>query len=218
VSRASRVAGWAYLLAIAVIVAAQYGIYARLAVPGDPAATARNFLAHATLLRLDAVCAFAYAFGLVVFLSALHVVLSPVSRGLALAAALLRLVSAFTWVGIGVVLLAALRLGEREGMARPLLGTSADLYYAGLPFYAASATLCAWLWLRSRLLPWGLAVAGVVASAWCLVSTVIYLVLPPFGRAVNLYTLDTPMALYEMATGVWLVADLRDRRLRRPWP
>ena len=60
--------------------------------------------------------------------------------------------------------------------------------------------------------------AGVVASAWCLVSTVIYLVLPPFGRAVNLYTLDTPMALYEMATGVWLVADLRDRRLRRPWP
>lgn len=200
---AARVAGGAYLLAIAVIIAAQYGIFARLEVPGDAAATVDRLAAHPTLLRVHAVSALLHAAGLVVLLTALYRLLSPVHRGLAQAAALLRLVAALTWVGIGVVLLELLRIDV--ALARPVLGAATNLYYAGLPFYAAGAAVCFWLWLRSRLLPRGLAVAGLLASAWCALSGLIYLVFPPFGLAVNLYTLDSPMALTEVATSAWLL-------------
>jgi hypothetical protein len=203
VSAAARVAGTAYLLSIAGIVAAQYGIYARLEVPGDAAATFRNLVAHPTLLRVHAVSALLHGAGLVVLLTALYAVLAPVHRGLAQAAAVLRLVSALTWVGIGVVLLQLLRI--EESLARPVLSAATNLYYAGMPFYATGAAVCFWLWLRSGLLPRGLALAGVLTSAWCALSGLAYLVFPPFGLAVNLYTLDSPMALVEIATSVRLV-------------
>lgn len=65
--------------------------------------------------------------------------------------------------------------------------------------------MCSWLWLRSRLLPPGLALAGLLTSAWCALSGLAYLVFPPFGLAINLYTLDSPMALVEITTSVWLL-------------
>ena len=46
--KAARVAGFTFLLAIAIVVLANYGISFRLLVPGNAVDTARNIMAHKT--------------------------------------------------------------------------------------------------------------------------------------------------------------------------
>jgi hypothetical protein len=45
-SKAARVAGFSFLLAMAIVVLANYGISFRLIVPGNAVDTARNIMAH----------------------------------------------------------------------------------------------------------------------------------------------------------------------------
>jgi len=215
--KAARVAGLATLLSMAIVVFAHYRITMKLIVAGDAAQTIQNIVTHETLFRTAVACNVAYSVGAVILLSALYVVLSPVGRGMAWAAAACRLMFAATWVLVAIDFLGALRLGagtdylqtiepERlQSLARLRLAGTSDAYYVGLPFYGLANTLCAWLWLKSRYLPRWLAISGVIASAWCFVSAFLYLVFPEFGDAINLYTLDSPMGLYEMVIGVWLL-------------
>ena len=51
--KAARIAGFAFLSAMAIVVLANYGISFRLSVPGDAAETARNIMAHETLFRIN---------------------------------------------------------------------------------------------------------------------------------------------------------------------
>ncbi|MBZ5568594.1 MAG: DUF4386 domain-containing protein [Acidobacteriia bacterium] len=59
-------------------------MHERLIVAGKAAETARNIMAHERLFRISIVCDLVYCAGLVVLLTALYVILKPVSRGLAL--------------------------------------------------------------------------------------------------------------------------------------
>jgi hypothetical protein len=215
--RAARVAGWASLLSMAIVVFAHYRITSKLIVPGDASQTMQNIVAHETLFRAAVACNVAYCVGVVILLSAFYVVLSPVSRGVAWAAAACRLVFALTWMLVAIDFLGALRLGaganylqvidpERlDALARVRLAGTSDAYYVGLPFYGLANTLCAWLWLKSRYVPRWLALSGVIASGWCVLSAFLYLVFPAFGTAVNLYTLDSPMAVFEIVISFWLL-------------
>lgn len=199
-------AGGTYLFSAAIMLLAHYVLSPRLLVRGNPAATLANLQAHETLFRIEVGCTLLHALALVVLLAALYVILAPFGRGIALAAAGLRLVCALTWVGTAVSFLGLLRLpAGGADMARLYLGVGFDAYYAGLPFYGLASALCAWLWLRSREVPRVLAAWGLVASTWCALSGMAFLLFPGFGRAVNLYTLDTPMALFEMALSAWLL-------------
>lgn len=49
---AARVAGFAYLLTLALVVFAQFGIHDRLMVEGNAAETAQNIMAHERLFRI----------------------------------------------------------------------------------------------------------------------------------------------------------------------
>ena len=214
--KAAKVAGVAFLLTMAVVVAVNFGINERLMVSGNAAETARNILAHETLFRLGVAGNLVYAVGLMVLLSALYVVLRPVSRGIALLAAFWRLVYAATWVLMALHFLLALRLlngadhlralgpDEAQALARVYL-SGYDAYYVGLLFYGLASTACSWLWLRSRYVPRALAVLGLLGSAWCVACTVVLYVFPKFPDVVNLWWFDSPMALFEIALGVWLL-------------
>jgi hypothetical protein len=81
---AARIAGIAYLLTFAIVVSANFGIFVRLSVPGDAAATARNILAHEGLFRLYLTCNVLYVAGVAVLLTALYTLLAPVHQSLAL--------------------------------------------------------------------------------------------------------------------------------------
>jgi len=214
---AAKVAGWSGLITFAVVVVGNYVLLNPLFVPADAARTAQNILAHQTQFRIAAVCFLIYAVGVVVLLSALYVMLKPVNPGLALVGALFRLVFALLLLLSPLNLLGALRLlgnarylqvfepDRLQALARFHLGSGFDDYYLGLPFFGLAATVCAWLWLKSKYIPKGLAIFGVIASAWCVLCALIYLIFPTFNQIVNDYIFDSPMDLFDLAVSFWLL-------------
>jgi hypothetical protein len=206
---AAKVAGWSGLLTFAIVVFGNYVLLNPLIVSGNVAATAQNIAQHQTQVRMTVVCFLTYGLGVVVLLSALYVILKPVNPGLALAGALFRLVFALLWLLSPLNLLIALRLlsnanylqvfepGRLQALARLHVAAGFDDYYVGLPFFGLGATVCAWLWLKSNYIPRGLAIFGIIASAWCVLCAFVYLVFPDFAKPVNPYWFDSPMAIFE---------------------
>jgi Domain of unknown function (DUF4386) len=214
---AAKVAGVAGLLAFVLVVFGNYFLLEPLIIPRNAVDTAHNILAHQTQFRLALTCFITYGVGAIVLASALYVILAPVNRGLALAGALFRLVFAILWLIAPLNSLAALRLlgdapylkvfepDRLQALARALIAGSFDDYYVGLPFFGLAATVCAWLWLKSRYIPRGLSIFGVIGSAWCVFCAFVYLIFPHFNKIVNDYIFDTPMALFELIVSVWLL-------------
>ena len=214
---AAKVAGVAGLLTFAIVVFGNYVLLNPLIVPRNAAETARNILAHQTQFRVALTCFITYGIGVIVYLTALYVVLAPVNRGLALAGALFRLVFAMLWLIAPLNSLAALRLlgdipylkvfepDRLQTLARVQLAGSFDDYYVGLPFFGLAATFCAWLWLKSKYIPRGLSIFGVISSAWCVFCAFAFLIFPQFNKIVNDYIFDSPMALFELAVSIWLL-------------
>src|SRR5437764_10314892 len=213
---AAKVAGWSGLLTFAIVIFGNYVLLNPLTVPGNAAATAQNIVAHETQFRLTVVCFLTYGLGVVVLLSAFYVILKPINPGLALAGALSRLVFALLWLLSTLNLLSALRLlsnanylqvfepDRLQAMAKVQLGATFDNYYVDLPFFGLAATICAWLWFKSNYIPKGLALFGVISSAWCVFCAVVYLIFPNFNKIVNDYIFDSPMALFGLALSSWL--------------
>jgi hypothetical protein len=214
---AARVVGIAGICAFVLVVFGNYVLLGPLIVSRNAVDTARNILAHQTQFRLALTCFVAYGVGSVILLTALYVIFAPINRGLALAGALFRLVFAMLWLVAPLNMLAALRLlgdanylqvfeaDRLQTLARLQLGGSFDDYYVGLPFFGLAATVCAWLWLKSRYIPRGLSIFGVIASAWCVLCALVYLIFPHFNKIVNDYIFDLPMAIFELVVSLWLL-------------
>ena len=214
---AAKVAGLAFLFTMVIVVFANYWLLNPLMVPGNPAATAQNIVAHEIQFRIIVICFLMYSAGVFVLLTALYVILKPVSQGLAMIGALFRLVFALLWLLTTLNLLSALRIAHGatylqvfepnrlQALARLHLAANFDDYYVGLPFFGLAATVCSYLWLKSGYIPRGLAVFGLISSAWCALSAFIFLVFPGFAKPVNPYWFDSPMALFELALGFWLL-------------
>src|SRR5713226_648463 len=169
---AARVAGFAYLFTMAIVVYVNFGIHDRLIVANNAAETARNIMAHERLFRVGIAGDLIYCAGVVVLLTALYVILKPVNRGLALLAAFWRLVWVLMWLVMTLNLFDALRLlsgadylrafeGEHlQALARLSLGKRFDYHYVGLLFGALASTVCGYLWFKSRYIPRALAAFG----------------------------------------------------------
>ena len=202
----------------AIVVFGNFVLLEPLVIPRNAADTARNILAHETQFRAALTCFIGYAIGAVVLLTALYVVLSPVNRGLALAGALFRLVFLLLWLIAPLNSLGALRLlgdapylkifepDRLHALARVQLAGSFDDYYVGLPFFGLAATACAWLWFKSKYIPRGLSIFGLIASGWCVLCAFAYLIFPNFNKIVNDWWFDFPMAFFELILSVWLLA------------
>src|SRR5438876_11068128 len=106
---AAKVAGISGLLTFAIVVFGNFVLLGPLVVPRDAADTARNILAHETQFRLALICFITYGIGAIVLSTAFYIILAPVNRGLALAAALFRLVFAILWLVAPLHCLAVLR-------------------------------------------------------------------------------------------------------------
>src|SRR5437867_7008772 len=214
--KAARVAGFTCLFTTATVVLVNFGIHERLIVAGNAAETARNILSHERLFRIGIACNLIYEAGLVVLLSALYVILKPVSRTLALLAAFWRLVYASMWILMSLNLLTALRLlngadylrvlgtDQSQALARLYL-SGFDAYYVGLLFYGLASTACSYLFFKSGYIPRGLAAFGVIVSGWAAVCTIAFIISPDFAKLVNLWWFDTGLGLFELATGFWLM-------------
>lgn len=214
---AAKVTAWAYLVTFALVVYVNFGIHDRLTVAGNPGETARNILAHEHLFRLGIVGDLLYCAGVVVLLTALYVILSPVSRALALLATFWRLVWVLMWLAMTLQLFDALRLLHRgdnlrafepdrlQALAAAYLSTRFDYYYVGLLFGALASTVCGYLWYKSRYIPRTLALFGLISSAWCVLCTLVFYIFPGFEHTVNLWWFDSPMAIFDITTSFWLL-------------
>jgi hypothetical protein len=214
--KAARVAGLAYLITLATVVYVNFGIHDRLIVENN-AETAANILIKERLFRIGIVGDLIYCVGVVVLLTALYVILKPISRGLALLAALWRLVWVLMWLAATLNLFDALRLlrgpdylrgfdAERlQALARLDLATRFDYYYVGLLFVALASTICAYLWFESRYIPRALAAFGLISSVWCVACTFVFYIAPNFAKVINLWWFDMPMAIFETVLSFWLL-------------
>jgi uncharacterized protein DUF4386 len=215
--KAAKVAGFTYLFTWATVVFAFYGIYARLVVAGNMADTARNIMAHERLFRTVIACDLIYGAGLLVLLTAFYVILEPVNRGLALLAAFCRLVFALVWIVSTLNLFGVLRLlsgadylrvfeaDRLQALMRLHFGAGFDAYYIGLLFWGLASTVCSYLWFKSNYIPRALAGFGVVSSAWAAACAFVFFIFPSFGKTVNLYSFDVPIAIFEIAMSFWLL-------------
>lgn len=215
--KAAKVAGFSLLLSMAIVVFGNYVLLNPLIVPGNAVETARNIVAHQLQFRVTVICFLAYSASVVVLVAALYVILKPINQGLALVGALFRLVFALLWLLSTLNMLGALRLlgsapylqafeaDRLQALARLSVAANFDDYYVGLPFFGLAATLCAYLWLKSNYIPKGLAVFGLISSAWCVLCAFVFLIFPHFNQVVNDYLFDTPMALFELAVSFWLL-------------
>lgn len=214
---AAKVAGWSGLLTFAIVVFGNFALLSPLTVPGNAAATAQRIVANETQFRIAVICFLTYGLGVVVLLSALYVILKPVNPGQALVGALSRLVFALLWLLGTLNMLSALRLlsnatylqvfesDRLQAMAKLYLGANFDDYYVGLPFFGLAATICAYLWFKSNYIPRGLALYGLISSAWCVICAFVYLVFPHFNKIVNDWWFDFPMAIFELTLSFWLL-------------
>ena len=74
--KAAKIAGFAYFLTTAIIIAVNFGINARLIIPNNATETAKNILAHESLFRLSIMAHLIYCAGIIALLSSLYVILS----------------------------------------------------------------------------------------------------------------------------------------------
>ena len=214
---AAKVAGWSFLFTMIIVVFANYGLLNPLIIRGNAAETARNIVAHETQFRITVVCFLIYSLGVFVLLTALYVILKAVNPGLALIGAVFRFVFALLWLLTALNLLSSLRLlggssylqafePERlQALSRLYIAANFDAYYVGLPFFGLAATVTGYLFLKSNYIPKGLALFGVIASAWCVLCAFVYLVFPGFAKPVNPYWFDSPMAIFELLLALWLL-------------
>jgi len=215
--KAAKVAGFAFLFAIAIVVFSNFSINFRFIIPDEAAETARNIIANQTLFRINIVCNLIYLVTVLVMLTSLYVILKPVNRGLALAAAFFRLIYALMWGIMALNTFSALRLlgdasylpvfeaDQLQTLSRLHLSSSWDAYYVGLPFWGLASAVCSYLWLRSRYIPGVLAVSGIISSVWLVICAFVFIIFPDFGEIVNLWFFDTPLVLFEITLGFWLL-------------
>jgi hypothetical protein len=210
-------AGFAYLLPLAIVIFANYSVHERLIVLGNAAETARNILASEPLFRIGIVCDLIYSAGLIVLLTILYRMLKDVNHTLALLAASMRLIYAVLWVLMALHLFDVLRLlsgadylnvfdaDRLQALMRLTLNARFDAYYVGLVFYGLASTVCSYLWLKSRYIPRALAVYGIIASVWCAICAFAFFMSPGFAKIVDLLWFDAPIGIFEIAMGFWLL-------------
>ena len=215
--KAAKIAGFALLSAITIVVIANYGISFRLIIPGNAIDTARNIIAHETLFRLNIAFNLIYVVNIVVLFSALYVILKPVNQNLALIAAFCRIVLALMWSVTALNMLGALRLlgdanylsvfnaEQLQTLARLHNSSSYDAYYVGLPFWGLASVVCSYLWLKSRYIPRLLAVFGLLSSGWCVFCSFAFIVFPHFDMIINAGWFDMPMVIFEIVLGICLL-------------
>lgn len=221
---AAKIFGITYLLTLAVIMLAFSRFYAPYLVWEKGEETARHFIGHEHAIRLYLVGAFFHGVGTMVLLTALYVILRPVSRGLALFAAFSRLIYVVFWFVLLLDLFAALRLlaggsslqsfgpDGLAALAGLQLDSSRDAYYIGLTFDGLGSALFAWVFFQSRYIPRALAVWGVLGSLYEGFCGFAYLMHPRFGSILSANWYELPPMTFELLLAFWLLI----RGLRSP--
>ena len=216
-SRAARLAGLLYLVAMATGLFAEFYVRfpSRLIVSGDVVKTAANILANERLYRIgiaNNILTFAID---VMLIWALYVLLRPVNRNLALLAVFFRIVETTLACTAIVQYYVAMQLisesDHLKAFSSDQVGSFSAMHYT----YALTFTVVAiflglgsaifnYLLLKSRYIPRALAVWGIFSSLLLLLSQFAIIVFPDLEGKI-LPACFGPIVIDEIALGLWLL-------------
>jgi hypothetical protein len=212
---AARVIGILYPIQMATGIFGEIFVRGQLIARGDPTKTVENIVASEQLFRLS-IAGDLITYILVMVLTwALYVLLRPVNRHLALLGAFFRLSELAVLCVATVNSLVVLRLLSGAAYLKTFdpnqlhslvmlayhtqgLGISVGFILLGL-----GSAVFAYLLLRSRYVPKGLAALGVFSSLLLAFGSLAIIVFPGLGVIGMSYMM--PMGLYEVGLGFWLL-------------
>ena len=219
---AAKIAGAIYLIAMATSMFSELFVRNRLIVAGNVAQTAKNIIASQQLFRLAIVLDVATFAVCVVLVWALYVVLKPVDGNVVVLGAFLRitenaiLAAATLNAHVGLKLLTsesmrAMDPDQLYALSRLFIGVQGNGLQTGFIFTGLGQAVFSYLWLKSRYVPRGIAVLGIVASLLLGLGSLIVMLFPALFRIVGLGYM-APMFFYEVGLGLWLLI----KGLRQP--
>ncbi|MBX9600070.1 MAG: DUF4386 domain-containing protein [Bryobacteraceae bacterium] len=215
--RAATIAGAAYLIAMALSIYTEGYLRGTLILSHSALATARNLVENTTLFRVSIVLELATFAVDVALIAALHVILTPVNRHLAVYAVLLRMVA--ETVAVKMAIEGSLALGFLSGakhlhtfteeqlatLARLALASHDSSYAAVFVFLGLGSTVFAYLWLRSGFVPRLFGVLGIVASLLLSGGSVAFIIEPSVQSLLYPWYM-IPMFFFEVGLGLWLLS------------
>ncbi|HVS31037.1 MAG TPA: DUF4386 domain-containing protein [Thermoanaerobaculia bacterium] len=219
---AARVVGFIHLMAMATSMFAELYVRGPLIARGDAIQTAINIAESERLFRISTVIHLITFASDAVVAVALYVVLSRINRNVALLGAFWRLANcsilAVILLGDFAVLtllsgagsLRAFNPAQLQALVQLSLSVEGAGFQIGFVFLGLGSTVFAWLWLKSRYVPRGLAAWGIFASLVLAFGTVAIMLFPAL-RVVGMSYM-APMFFYEVGLGLWLVI----KGLRQP--
>lgn len=211
---AAKIAGFSNLLTFTVVVAANFGIYNQLQVRGNITQTTQNIIEHPVLFRTGVAMDILYGIGFICMTVMLYEALKSTNQKLGLLAAGWHFVYACVWIVVTIHVFDVFTLLDKSSLQNlPLLESSVKSfmssrngrYYGGLPFYALGTAAFSYLMIKSGLVSKPLATAGVIASLWCLICSLLHIIVPNFSQFINLWAYDIAMALTQIAISFSLI-------------
>ncbi|MGE5176702.1 MAG: DUF4386 domain-containing protein [Hyphomicrobiales bacterium] len=214
--KAARVVGLAYLLALVPAIFSEF--YVRGSLISDSAArTALGIVAHERLFRLGIASNLAVFAIDIALITALYLVLKPVGRGVALAAAAWGVIETGILVTATLSDLDVLRLlggaenlrafgaDRLQALAMVSVGAHGAAYNVGLVFSGLRGTAFCSLWLRSGYIPKALALWGVLASVLMGACALSFIIAPELVSLVPVAVYGGPIFFFELVMGFWLL-------------
>jgi hypothetical protein len=216
-SKAARVAGLLYLVAMATGLFAEFYVHfpSALIVIGDAAKTAGNIMANEQLYRIGIVNNIT-TFGLdVVLIWALYVLLRPVNRNLALLAVFFRLVETTVACVSIIIYFVAMQFVSDADHLKPfdpgqlqalsvMHYTYASAFVVVAIFLGLGSTIFNYLLFRSGYIPKALAAWGIFSSLLLVISQFAIVIFPDLEKII-IPACFGPIVIDEIALGFWLL-------------
>jgi hypothetical protein len=214
---AARVVGASYLLAIPPALFTGIYVASQLVTGKDAAQSAQWIASHEHLFRLGIASDF-IAFTIdIALITALYLVLKPVSRGLALFATFVRLVETALFFSVtlkyfemlaylsGADYTRVLETDHLQSLARLALSSHNTGYNVGLVLAGLGSTVFCYLWFKSGYIPKWLAAFGVLASIVLASFTFAWVIFPEYAKIITVGIYGGPIFLFELTMGFWLL-------------
>jgi hypothetical protein len=209
----ARVAGVCWLLTIAAGLFAERSVRAKLVVDGDAAATIHNIFANEAIYRLGTAAEFVGTATYLVLTGILYLLLAPVSRPIALIAAIFGVAGCTIWFLNVVNNMAPLVLlgGPPSGAEFASMQSAAfafvrmgnETLLAGMLCFGVHCLLLGGLFARSNFFPWPIGVALAAGGLGYLASGLAHIAMPALGSLIGGYGFLAG-GVGELLTGLWL--------------
>ncbi|MFA6087295.1 DUF4386 domain-containing protein [Mucilaginibacter sp.] len=212
----ARIGGVIYLIIIVAGIFGELFVRGKLIVPGNPAATANNIMAHEQLWRMGIAGDLLMHLCDVPLMLVFYILLRPVNKNLALLAVLFNLVQTAVLAANKLNLLTTLFLSDGTGNLKTLephqLNALAYVYTrvhgygfsVGLMFFGCTCLVLGYLIFRSGYLPKILGVLMQIAGLCYLTNSFILIIAPSIENIVFPAILVPPF-IAELSLCLWLL-------------